>query len=131
EDIKISSVLADRGLENRPHINTASGIVIRILFLQVPRNRIEVGFRLLQRNAVFQTAKGREPGVIAPIENARLRAQLRQRDQDFSFGQLHLWRKYADDFGWYAIEGQTATNDRWTRTKMCSPQTIAHHGDLR
>ena len=86
--------------------------MIGILLLEILRDRVEVGPRLFDRDAVFQTAKPAESRMITAFENIRIGAHVGQRRENLRFArELHFRRQHADDFCRHAIECDATTED--------------------
>ena len=105
--------------------------MIGILLLEILRDRVEVGPRLFDRDAVFQTAEPAESRMITAFENIRIGAHIGQWRKNLRFSrELHFRWEHANDFCRHAVERDATTDDIRSAAKPFFPKLIADHGDV-
>jgi hypothetical protein len=121
------------GLDERQHLGTDAFVRCRVLRLQLPGNRLEIG-RGLEACDAWLEASGHEHGPrVAPA------AQQIERERHEHVGipehaRAGRWRQHTDDGVRHAVEQEALFEDIWARRELPLPELVRqqhHAGRIR
>ena len=132
QEIQAGAIIADRCFEQRPHLHSTSGIALRIFFLQIDGNRIEIARRLRDRQTRFESTKSRPTLMIVALHHPWFLRNFAERQKDVRIpAKLKFGWEHSYDLALQAIDQHAPPKDRGRSGEIMSPEILADQCDIR
>ena len=130
--MKILAIIADRRIKESAGVDRASRIRSRVMPGQVTGHMIKVGPCLLQGHAGFEPAEGGETGMVIPLQDVLVGAQITERQVNLGLAyHLHFVRQNAYDFTRDRVDHQLLTDHLGRPAKAPFPKPFTDERHLR
>ena len=105
QQIQAGAIIADCGFKQRPHRHSPTRVGLRIFFVQIDGDCIQIAHRLRDRHTRFQPAKARPTLVIVALSHPRFLCDFAERKQHIRIpAELKFSWEHADDLALQSID---------------------------
>jgi hypothetical protein len=105
---------------------------LRIFFLQIDGDRVEIARRLRNRHAGFESAKSRPTLVIVALQHRWFLCNFAERQQHIRIpAELKFSWEHAYDLALQPVDQHAPAKDRWRRTEIMAPEILTDQCDVR